>query len=523
MSTERRSAAGEPHVPDTAPEIQEILAYHEATKHSPESIRRSRWAMDWSNKPHPFKRYAGLPRIGLEPEDPTPGRPALDAIAGVEAESPVTAVDLGAITRLLTWGAGLHHAVRHPDGQTFFFRTYASAGALYPVEVHIVCGELDGLGAGVYHYLPHGDQLVRLREGDHRPSLVRASAEDPAVVHSPVVLALTGIPWRTAWKYAERGYRHLFWDAGMIVANLLALAASVDVPARVVVGFADREVELLFGLDGRREVPLCLLPLGTSEREVVPAPGPPEEIELPTLPLSRTEYAFEAITAANEAGRLGSPEEVERWRDRTGASDREVAPERAANATDAAAVTDGVEDVIRRRGSARRFGPTPMPREVLGDVLRRAASRVPTDYAPDGSRLIEPYLIVNRVEGLERGAYVWRDGELRPLRKGDFRAEAGFLCLDQPLGGASSATVFLMADLPATLERLGAHGYRAAQLEAGTVAGKVYLAAYAHRFGATGLTFYDDEAERFFSPDAAGKSCMLVVAIGDSPRVLKDG
>jgi len=64
MSTERRSAAGEPHVPETAPEIQEILAYHEATKHSPESIRRTRWAMDWSNKPHPFKRYAGLPRIG---------------------------------------------------------------------------------------------------------------------------------------------------------------------------------------------------------------------------------------------------------------------------------------------------------------------------------------------------------------------------------------------------------------------------------------------------------------------------
>ena len=370
MSTERRSAAGEPHVPDTAPEIQEILAYHEATKHSPESIRRSRWAMDWSNKPHPFKRYAGLPRIGLEREDPTPGRPALDAIAGVEAESPVTAVDLGAITRLLRWGAGLHHAVRHPDGQTFFFRTYASAGALYPVEVYIVCGELDGLGAGVYHYLPHGDQLVRLREGDHRPSLVRASAEDPAVVHSPVVLALTGIPWRTAWKYAERGYRHLFWDAGMIVANLLALAASVDVPARVVVGFADREVELLFGLDGRREVPLCLLPLGTSEREVVPAPGPPEEIELPTLPLSRTEYAFEAITVANEAGRLGSPEEVERWRDRTGASDREVAPERAANATDAAAVTDGVEDVIRRRGSARGFGS-------VADAARGSRRRAP--------------------------------------------------------------------------------------------------------------------------------------------------
>src|SRR5512132_1498434 len=98
MNAERRSAAGDPHVAHTAPripEIQEILAYHEATKHSPESIRGSRWAMDWSNKPYPFKRYAGLPRIGLQREAPTPGRPALEAIARVEAEPPVAAVGLG--------------------------------------------------------------------------------------------------------------------------------------------------------------------------------------------------------------------------------------------------------------------------------------------------------------------------------------------------------------------------------------------------------------------------------------------
>jgi nitroreductase len=246
------------------------------------------------------------------------------------------------------------------------------------------------------------------------------------------------------------------------------------------------------------------------------APDPPEEIELQTPPLSPTEYAFEAIIEANDADRLESPAEVERWRGRA------VAIESAADPSDAAPVPDPIEDVIRRRGSARRFGPAPMPPEVLVDVLRRARD-VPTDYAPDGSHLIEPYLIVNRVEGLQRGAYVWRTGELRPLREGDDRAEAGFLCLDQRLGGASSVTMFLMADLPATLERFGARGYRAAQLEAGILAGKVYLAAYAHRFGATGLTFYDDEVERFFSPDAAGKSCMLAVAVGSSARPLKDG
>ena len=498
-------------------DVREILAYHEATKHSPESIRRSRWRMDWSNKPDPFKRYPDPPRIRLERELPASDRAALDAISGIVGGSPVGEVDRRVIARLLTWGTGLHHAVRSPDGGTFFFRTYASAGALYPVEVYVVCGQLDGLRAGLYHYLPQGDALALLREGYHRPSLVRACAGEPSLARAPAVLALTGIPWRTAWKYAERGYRHLFWDAGMIVANLLALAASLDVPARVVLGFADREVELLLGLDGRREAPLCLLPLGTSTTEVEPSPAEPEEIVLRTPPLSGTEYTFEAILAANEAGWLGSPEKVERWRTRA------IVPGRAADPPDTAAVADTVEDVIWRRGSARRFGPAPMPREVLVDVLGRATCGVPSDHAPEGLRLVEPYLVVNRVEGLERGAYVWRDGEPRPLREGDLRIEAAFLCLDQRLGGTSAATVFLMADLPATLERLGARGYRAAQLEAGTVAGKVYLGTYAHRFGATGLTFYDDEVEWFFSPDAAGKSCMLVVAVGDSLRLLSNG
>ena len=497
--------------------VREILAYHEATKHSPESIRRIRWTMDWSNKPNPFKRYPGLPEIRLVRPEATSGRAGLDAIADVSDASTRAELDRRAIARLLSWGAGLHHTVQYPGGETFFFRTYASAGALYPVEIYLVCGELEGLEAGVYHYLPEGDALVLLREGDHRPSLARACAGEPAIAHAPGVLALSGIPWRTAWKYSERGYRHLFWDAGMIVANLLALAASVDMSARVVLGFVDRELERLLGLDGRREFPLCLLPLGTSNREVDTAPGPPEEIELQTPPLSRTEYAFEAIIEANDAGRLESPAEVERWRGRA------VTMEWAVDPPVSPAVPDPIEDVIRRRGSARRFGPAHMPREVLVDVLRRVVRGVSTDYAPDGSHLIEPYVIVNSVEGLDRGAYVWRTGELRPLREGDVRAEAGFLCLDQPLGGASSTTVFLMADLPATLERLGARGYRAAQLGAGILAGKVYLAAYAHRFGATGLTFYDDEVERFFSPDAAGKSCMLVVAVGESPRLMRDG
>jgi hypothetical protein len=75
--------------------------------------------------------------------------------------------------------------------------------------------------------------------------------------------------------------------------------------------------------------------------------------------------------------------------------------------------------------------------------------------------------------------------------------------------------VFFLADLDATLAR---YGDRAANLAAGLVGGRLYLAAYALGLGATGLTFYDDEVVRFFSPHAAGKAAIFVVTLGRSRR-----
>lgn len=493
-----------------------IIAYHDATKHSPESVRQRLHFPDWDNRPSSFKVYADLERVPLPENVPYLGVPALEAIATVTVPEPAPGPDLDSLARLLVRGAGVHHT-RSFRGDVIHFRNYASAGALYPVEIYVACADLPGLPAGVYHFDPAGPALTRLREGDQRGHLVRTTAVQPAVGRAPVVLALTGIPWRTSWKYTERGYRHLFWDAGMILANLLALAASARLPTRVVLGFADADVSALAGLEPRREFPLCLVPVGASEDEVTPATEPPNEVSFKVAPLSRSEYVYRGILEANDAGRLDSPEEVREWRKGFGDPGSEPAPQPPSDA----APTDSLEEIIRRRGSARVFARGSVPIEILTDVLARAAVPIPTDYALDGCRLVEPYLVAGAVEGLERGAYVFRGGGLGLLKAGDFRREAGFLCLEQELGAIAAATHFLMADFPRALGALGARGYRAAQLEAGIIAGKIYLGAYANRLGATGLTFYDDEVTRFFAPDTDGKSCMLVVAVGESPRLSK--
>ena len=130
------------------------------------------------------------------------------------------------------------------------------------------------------------------------------------------------------------------------------------------------------------------------------------------------------------------------------------------------------------------------------------------------------YLIVNEVEDIPKGAYFYHRNTdaIELLKEDDFRKEAGHLGLGQRIPADASVDVFSLADLNKVLEKFGNRGYRAVQLEAGIIGGKLYLGAYAQGLGASGLTFYDDDVTRFFSPHAEGKSCMFLVALGKSVR-----
>jgi SagB-type dehydrogenase family enzyme len=182
---------------------------------------------------------------------------------------------------------------------------------------------------------------------------------------------------------------------------------------------------------------------------------------------------------------------------------------------------DAVEQVILRRGSSRKFARTPITLPQLSTILDRGTRGVPADFLdPLGTQLNHLYLIVHAVEGLEPGAYFFdRDRKLLEyLKQGNFRDVAGYLGLEQQLPADAAVDIFFLADLRPILQRFGNRGYRAVQLEAGILGGKFYLAAYAQRLGATGLTFYDDDVTRFFSPHAEGKSAIFLVALGNSVK-----
>src|SRR5438270_2190789 len=133
-------------------------AFHEATKHSFQSLRRRGHSLDWDNKPNPFKVIPGSDRVELPRSvSPTPVLEAVGGGTGAKGEGSPGLLDLA---RLLVAGAGVRRRVTAGREQ-YFFRTYASAGALYPVEIYAVCPELSGLSAGVYHFDPRGPALER--------------------------------------------------------------------------------------------------------------------------------------------------------------------------------------------------------------------------------------------------------------------------------------------------------------------------------------------------------------------------
>jgi len=490
-------------------ETLDALDYHERTKHSVYSVQTSRHFLDWDNQPLPFKIYTtlepiALPRDFAAPASAAPCFPSLRELA-----------------RLLHFSAGITRTRVYPGGQKHFFRAAACTGALYHIDLYVLCGDLDGLAAGVYHFSPHDFSLRRLRAGDHRQVLIHASGGEAALAGAPLAIVCTSTFWRNSWKYQSRAYRHCFWDTGTILANLLALTAAARIPTRLVVGFADGPVNELLGLDTAVEAALCCVALGDAAPPAPPAPALPT-LTYETMPLSAHPLDYPAIRAAHAGSSLADPAVVCDWRRATFTPERPP-PRRSLRPlepTSEQEVALSVEEGITRRGSARRFARAAITFAQLSRLLRAATREIAADFHPEAAAKSalwnDLYLIVHAVDDLEPGAYVYLPdaAALELLRAGDFRGEAGHLDLGQELAADASVNFYALCDLEQVVARFGNRGYRAASLEAAILGGRIYLSAYRQRLAATGLTFFDDEVTAFFSPHAAGKAVLFLTAVG---------
>jgi hypothetical protein len=130
------------------------------------------------------------------------------AVLAGTAEVSRVPLDLAQLSRLLYLSAGVVRTMERSYG-IHPFRAAGSAGGRFPLEVYVAVPPGGPLPAGVHWYDPWDHALVRVGP--------------PPRTGGPAVV-VTGVPWRTGWRYRERGYRHVYWDAGTMLAQLLALA-----------------------------------------------------------------------------------------------------------------------------------------------------------------------------------------------------------------------------------------------------------------------------------------------------------
>jgi SagB-type dehydrogenase family enzyme len=517
-------------------EIEAAWEYHNGTKHSYQSIRANQHYLDWENHPRPFKIYPKLEPISLPQHLSSSHVPGLQAISTIGANDEI-APTRQILAEILFLSAGITKRRTYPGGE-MLFRAAACTGALYHIDLYVVCGDLEDLEAGVYQFSPQDFAVRRLRSGDYRSFLVGASGEESAIMNAPCIIVSASTFWRNAWKYQSRAYRHCYWDNGTILANLLAAAGARKIPTKIVLGFVDAAVNQLLALDSQREAPLSLVALGHSSARRIGLSPPIAPLALETTPLSKTEVDYPAMRAMHEASSLETEAEVAAWRE--GAkkaegvtkTEGERIKDKGAKLrlfpleplSDDALPRDAIEEVVMRRGSTREFARESITFSQLSTMLDRATRAIHADFlSPAEPTLNDLFLIVHAVEGLPSGAYLFQRAEhaLELLKEGDFRREAGYLGLGQTIPADCSVNVYFLADLKSVLERFGNRGYRVAQLEAAIMGGKLYLAAYAQRLGASGLTFFDDDVTEFFSSDAAGKSVMFLIALGKSVKQRK--
>jgi len=514
--------------------IKIAYEFHEITKHSPISVYLNSHYMDWENKPFPFKLYLNKQKIGLPTSFTYPNKDSIMCLKQriINLNSNLTEqkqIDLNILTQILFFSAGITRKMNF-NNNIYYMRAASATGALYPIEVYLICQDMQSLDAGVYHFCPADFTLTKLRKGDFRSILLTATGNNKRIIQSPITIIFTSIAWRNSWKYQIRSYRHWFWDAGVILANFLALCNNNCFSSQIILGFQDELINRLLGLENQKEATIALATIGSDY--TYDEAKQFDQNKLSTLncesrPISKHgEIIYPEIWKIHESSYLNNTEEIKKWV--SSMSNKEIFNSyinKNHGYDNPINSKYNIGDLILHRGSTRTFSKKPITLTQLQDILYLASINIPFDFITNKQNLIEIYLIANSVTNLQPGKYYYNrlENKIEELEKGCTREISGHLCLDQKLFSDASVVFFLLANLDKILKILGNRGYRSVQLEGGICAGKIYLASYSQGLGASGSTFYDNEVIESFLPHSNQKSAIIAIGVGIPAYVSKPG
>ena len=497
--------------------IKSSRQYHDHTSY--ERDRMAPHYLDWQNQPSVFKDYPGITPLSMPSNLSLPEEKLSDLLKLEQVDDKGKEMDMEALSLILRLAHTLT-AKAGSAGGDYYFRSVASAGALYPTELYIASHSVRGLNDGLYHFAIHRHCLYPIRTQDVSSHVVRFSqTPDNRVPH--LTFFLTAIFFRSAWKYRARSYRYHLLDTGHLVENLVLALRALGRPAHLSYEFDDGSVNHLLGLDETKEVCLAVVHV-PGHNTMVDAPM--EEVaELPEEMRSASQVAtkemdypavreFHQVSASlmPEAGLESEMPQAlgvvfERW---TMAPLPSTWPE----------IMNYSEALYKRR-SRRNFVKEPLSEGHVGALLDSICaedSAISAGGAEYPRSLAIGFLAGKNMEDMEPGFYLLdtKKASVGLVASGDFMESMARICLDQEWLANAAAHFLFLTNLDLMDRTWGARGYRYAMLSAGRMGQRLYMAASAMGMGCCGIgALYDGEAAELLGLNEASR-LLYLVAVG---------
>jgi SagB-type dehydrogenase family enzyme len=490
--------------------IKSCLDYHGETSY--ERRRLGGHFLDWANQPGLFKIYEGVEPVKLSREAEFPRRKLSSLLLDQNPVEARAEIDLGTLSQLLLFTHTVTARARSREGD-FYFRSAASAGALYPTEIYTATQGVAGLQDGLYHYAVRDHGLVPLRKGELGAVILEAAeSEDKSV---PVVsFFLTAVFFRSAWKYRTRAYRYHLLDTGHVEENLTLALKALNFPYHVSYDFDDDRVNHLVGVDERREAALALVFLrgqevarGQGKRGIDRLP----ESFLEASRVSAREVDYPGIREVHEAGkgkvagRAGAVGMAGALGVRAKAWTEKGSPCSWNETAD-------YPDCLFMRRSRRNFVERPVQKDQMAGLVQALC----VSDRDENDEILYAGFLSGPVEGMTPGFYLLdRKGRTSGIvREGAFIQAMARICLDQGWLANAGLHFLFLANLALVDEIRGPRGYRSAMMTAGRLGQRLYLAATAMGLGCCGIgAFYDGEARELLGLNENSR-LLYLVAVG---------
>lgn len=398
-----------------------------------------------------------------------------------------------------------------------------SSGNLHPTAAYVICGGLEGLSTtpAVYHYGP--DRHVLEARCTFEPETWDAVAGEAAFI----LVALTSIHWREAWKYGERAFRYCQHDLGHAIASLTVAGALLGWRSALLTSVSHHDLATITGIDrdedfteAEREESGCLLAIGPDLESRVLQGVPRQLVD----GIQRGRWAGKASQLSQDHVQWTFIDEIARATENPGFVARSTESTRVrgirlqADSRDPLRGPVDARQVILGRRSALGFdGRSTLSRSAFIDMLDLVVPGATWWNRGWWDPRVHLLLFIHRIEGLDSGVYVFgRDTEglerlraacgrdfqwevvsgldaLYCLARGDGRALARRLSCDQDIAADGFFSLGMLADFDRGLMEYGASFYRNLFWETGMIGQWLYLAAEAAGVRSTGIgCFYDD-------------------------------